>query len=222
MPTWLEIGSPVQAQPSTLALRLLLAFGLGLLAAEIRSRTNGSGGGSFRATMVLLTILIAAVTQVIGDNVARAFSLVGALSIVRFRTVVQDTRDTAFVIFAVTLGMAVGAGDLWVAGLALLVVGAAAAAVGRTPPAPGTGPVLHLAVTLGLGYDAGSTLASHLQRHAAAARMVASATVSRGAAIETTWEVRLHPDTEPAAVVQDLNELDGVQGVQIRPAPSAS
>ena len=49
------------------------------------------------------------VTQVIGDNVARAFSLVGALSIVRFRTVVRDTQDTAYVIFAVAVGMAVGA-----------------------------------------------------------------------------------------------------------------
>ena len=50
---------------------------------------------------MLLSILIAMVTQVIGDNIARAFSLVGALSIVRFRTVVRDTQDTAYVIFAV-------------------------------------------------------------------------------------------------------------------------
>ena len=49
---------------------------------------------------------IAMVTQVTGQNVALAFSLVGALSIVRFRTVVQDTNDTAFVIFAVAGGMA--------------------------------------------------------------------------------------------------------------------
>ena len=60
---------------------------------------------------MLLSILIAMVTQVIGDNIARAFSLVGALSIVRFRTVVRDTQDTAFVIFSVGVGMAVGAGN---------------------------------------------------------------------------------------------------------------
>ena len=49
------------------------------------------------------------VSMVIGNEIARAFSLVGALSIVRFRTVVEDTRDTAFVIFAVVVGMALGA-----------------------------------------------------------------------------------------------------------------
>jgi hypothetical protein len=58
-------------------------------------------GTSFPITLALLSVLIAMSTQVIGDNVARAFSLVGALSIVRFRTVVRDTKDTAYVIFAV-------------------------------------------------------------------------------------------------------------------------
>ena len=77
-------------------------------------------------TLVLLTILIAMVTQVIGDNVARAFSLVGALSIVRFRTVVRDTQDTAYVIFAVAVGMAVGARPPSVALVRSGVVGVAA------------------------------------------------------------------------------------------------
>ena len=81
---------------------------------------------SFRATLVLLSILIAIVTQVVGNNTARAFSLVGALSIVRFRTVVQDTQDTAFVIFAVVMGMAAGANDIWISVIGLVVVTAAA------------------------------------------------------------------------------------------------
>jgi hypothetical protein len=44
-----------------------------------------------------------------GDNIARAFSLVGALSLVRFRTVVRDTKDTAYVIVAVIGGLSAGA-----------------------------------------------------------------------------------------------------------------
>ena len=79
---------------------------------------------------MLLAILIALVTQVIGNSVARAFSLVGALSLVRFRTEVQDTRDTAFVIFAVVIGMATGGGHLQAA-MAGLLVGSIAAVVTR-------------------------------------------------------------------------------------------
>src|SRR5207253_3672573 len=88
-----------------------VALALGCLVAWIyrRTRQGNEVAASFPVTLVLLSVLIAMVTQVIGDNVARAFSLVGALSIVRFRTVVRDTQDTAFVIFAVVVGMAIGA-----------------------------------------------------------------------------------------------------------------
>src|SRR5688500_20023941 len=93
-------------------LRLLAALGLGAVVELVYRATRPASdvAPSFMMTLVLLSILIAMVTQVIGDNVARAFSLVGALSIVRFPTVVRDTQDTAYVIFAVAVGMAVGAG----------------------------------------------------------------------------------------------------------------
>src|SRR6266545_6968493 len=111
-----------------IAVRLVLAMGLGLAIAGVyrRARPMNDEAESFTVTLVLLTILIAMVTQVIGDNVARAFSLVGALSIVRFRTVVRDTQDTAYVIFAVVVGMAIGAKDLWVGIIGIAVVGFAA------------------------------------------------------------------------------------------------
>src|SRR3954453_9203270 len=119
--------------------RLVLALLLGLAIAWVYRRARGLNGEaeSFGVTLVLLTILIAMVTQVIGDNVARAFSLVGALSIVRFRTVVRDTQDTAYVIFAVAIGMAMGANHPLAAVCGLGVVGAAAVLLkvqGRAAP----------------------------------------------------------------------------------------
>ena len=89
--------------------------------------------------------------EVIGNNVARAFSLVGALSIVRFRTVVDDTRDTAFVMFAVIIGMAVGAGQYLVPAAGIPTIALAALAMnqlgqGRRLLIDGT-----LTVRLGLG-----------------------------------------------------------------------
>src|SRR5436190_9062206 len=93
-----------------LVMRLLVAFAFGCVIAAIYRWTAPSRNRtpSFVPTLVLLTILIAMVTQVIGNSAAKAFTLVGALSIVRFRTNVRDTRDTAFVIFAVIVGIAIG------------------------------------------------------------------------------------------------------------------
>jgi hypothetical protein len=218
MPPWFNSVFPEPgAHPAQLALRLVLAFLLGWTVAGIYQRTNGGEvAPSFRATLVLLTILIAAVTQVIGDNVARAFSLVGALSIVRFRTIVQDTRDTAFVIFAVTVGMAVGAGNMWVAGLSLVVVGVAAAVVARQKPALVTSGDFELTVCVPLGYQAGELLAPVFERHVARSTVSAISTANRGASLETCYTVRLRPGASPAALVDELNGLEGIQSVQLR------
>src|SRR5204862_162589 len=89
-------------------------------------RAESPASPSFVATLVLLCVIIATVTPVVGDSIGRAFTLVGALSIVRFRTVVEDTRDTAFVIFAVVVGMAAGLGNIEAALAGLGVISAAA------------------------------------------------------------------------------------------------
>lgn len=102
---------------TNLAIRLLLAALSGCFIAWLYSWNRGPNHGtaSFPLTLIFLAILIAMVTQVVGNHIARAFSLVGALSIVRFRTVVDDTLDIGFVIFAVVVGMALGAGNFDVA-----------------------------------------------------------------------------------------------------------
>jgi hypothetical protein len=219
MPSWLESVqlAPGATPPGVLVVRLGLALALGFVVAWIYERTNGGTVvPSFRATLVLLAILIAAVTQVIGDNVARAFSLVGALSIVRFRTVVQDTRDTAYVIFAVTVGMAVGAGDLWVAGLSLVVIGIASVILSSGKRKEAGGPAFELAVTLPLAYKAEAVLQPVFDRHVVEHRVTAVSTVTRGACLETTYQIRLRAGSTPASLVHEVNELEGIQSVQIR------
>ena len=115
-----------------MALRLGIAALLGVVIAVVYRFSHGRLARDAQilfGTLVLLTVLLAMVTMVIGDSVARAFGLVGALSIVRFRTIVEDTRDTAFVIFAVVVGMAVGTGLVLVAVVGVPIVAAAALAL---------------------------------------------------------------------------------------------
>jgi hypothetical protein len=225
MPDWLEDFTRPQAEllPGQLALRLLTAFGLGLLVAFVHRRTSAPGGAvSFHVTLVLLTILIAAVTQVIGDSVARAFSLVGALSIVRFRTVVQDTRDTVFVIFAVTVGMAVGTGHVWVALISFAVVALAALLTKPRKPAlqvSAQGGVwqLSLRVTPGQGVEARA--AEVLATHARHTRLVKVATVRGGAALESEYQVELRESAAALGLIDALNQLAGVQACELSAAP---
>lgn len=59
-------------------------------------------------TLVIMQVTIAVIMLVIGSNIARAFSLVGALSIVRFRTAMKSPKDLGFIFFAMAAGMAFG------------------------------------------------------------------------------------------------------------------
>ena len=69
----------------------------------------------FNVSLVTLTILTCTVMTVIGNNIALSLGMAGALSIVRFRTAVKDSRDTMYIFWAVIIGLCCGVGDFWTA-----------------------------------------------------------------------------------------------------------
>ena len=87
-----------------------LACVLGLIISLIYKKTHTglSYSQSFLITIIFVTVIVSMVMMVIGNSLARAFALVGALSIIRFRTVIKDTKDTAYVFIALAAGMAAG------------------------------------------------------------------------------------------------------------------
>jgi hypothetical protein len=211
-----NITPPISAL--SVLLRLLAALVLGWLVAWVyrRTRPHTKAGASLQATLVLLAILIATVTQVVGESAARAFSLVGALSIIRFRTVVQDTQDTAFVIFAVVMGMAAGANAPWMALCGFGVVGLAAFVMRlKDVPAAGEAPGFLLKLRIGLGHDVDALLSGALGAHLSKHRLVSMETARQGTAIDVSYEVQFRADGSADGLLKALNRLDGVQNVQL-------
>lgn len=205
--------------PLDVTLRLVVASVLGGVVAWIyrRTRKGTEISSSFPITLVLLAILIAMVTQVIGDNVARAFSLVGALSIVRFRTVVRDTQDTAYVIFAVVVGMAVGASNLLVALIGIGVVGFAAyLMMARARVFSATQPAYLLSLRVGLGHDLDKLLSRTLDEHLQERELMSVSTAKQGVMLEVTYETRLSPNGSADDLVKSLNRIEGVQSVRFQ------
>lgn len=70
----------------------------------------------FNVSLVVLTVITTTVMIVIGNNLAMSLGMVGALSIVRFRTAVKDTRDTVYIFWTIVVGICCGAGDYVTAG----------------------------------------------------------------------------------------------------------
>lgn len=71
----------------------------------------------FNATLVTLSVLTGTVMTVIGNNIALSLGMVGALSIVRFRTAIKDSRDTAYIFWTIIVGICCGVGDYIVAAI---------------------------------------------------------------------------------------------------------
>ncbi len=103
--------------PYTIIINLMLSFILGLLISYVYRLTHKgiSYSQSFMLTIIFVSVIVAMVMMVIGNNIARAFALVGALSIIRFRTVIKDTKDTAYIFISLAAGMAAGTSNYYLA-----------------------------------------------------------------------------------------------------------
>jgi hypothetical protein len=193
---------------------VILGFGVTWLYRVTRPKAHVTN--SFAVTLVLLSVLIAMVTQIIGSNVALAFSLVGALSIVRFRTVVRDTEDTAFVIFSVVNGMAVGTQNLAIALIGYVIVGATVFLMKPRRVSRTLDEAQYL-VTLrvGLGHDVESLVGTVLDAHMKRRHLMSMGTVKQGMSVEVAYSGSISNDRQPESLVKALNRLEGVQGVDL-------
>jgi hypothetical protein len=216
--TSLTESAPIS--PFEVFLRVVVAVLFGAAVAWIyrATRTAAAISPSFPPTLVLMAALIAMVTQVVGDSVARAFSLVGALSIVRFRTVVRDTQDTAFVIFAVVVGMAAGASDPRLAVVGIVVVGATAFVMrprrgGRQTTA--AEPYL-LDVRLAANTDVEATVGAVIDAHASDRQLTSVSTAKQGQALDATYVIRFRPERTVDELVRALSGSATVLGVEVR------
>ena len=73
---------------------------------------SGVYSQGFVLTLVMMPIIISIIIMLVGSNIARAFSLAGAFSIIRFRSTMGDPKDVAYIFFTMAIGLALGVGFL--------------------------------------------------------------------------------------------------------------
>ncbi len=107
-----------------IAMHLVVAVVLGLVIflSYYFSHEGTIYSKKFNVSLIMLTILTTMVMTVIGNNIALSLGMVGALSIVRFRTAIKDSRDTAYIFWTIIVGICCGVGDYVVAGIGTAIV----------------------------------------------------------------------------------------------------
>src|SRR3989338_4642169 len=117
-------GEVVGYSIQQIVLNIVLTFVLAFIIALVYKKTHKglAYSQSFVFTLVLMSVIVSVVMMVIGNSLARAFGLLGAFSIIRFRTAVKDTKDTGYIFFALAVGMAVGTGSYSIAVIGAVLI----------------------------------------------------------------------------------------------------
>lgn len=189
--------------PAVVALAMVFAFAVGLIIAFVYKRCYRGVlySPSFAITLIMMTLITTPVVMCIGSNVALSMGMVGALSIVRFRTAVKDPLDTAYMFWALTMGIVLGAGQYLIA---LVVVALISVILFLLNILQFSNPNAYLLV-LHYDEDAEYDITQQLRR-SVKHRRLRSKTVTRSGA-EMTYEVRL--DNKQDLVALMLN-IEGV------------
>ena len=206
------------------AANLLVALCCGLVIALVyRITYRGTGySRSYLTAIVLLCLITAVVILVIGNNLARAFGLVGAMSIIRFRTAVRDTLDIVYIFFSLAIGMAAGVGLNAVAIMATLGISLVILlleAVGFSSPSR----IRHLLQVSYDGLPATEETISRLLRAYARRRQLVNLRKLEGRdSVEAFYQLSMRRANSQEALVRALRTLPGVTLVNLFHEPEGN
>jgi len=212
------LGPVPQLDATQILTTLLLALALGL-AVALTYRFSVSGrvlSPSLQASLILLAMVAAMVMMVIGNNIARAFSLVGALAIVRFRTRLRSSWDISFVFFSLAVGIACGVLAYQVAVLGTITVTLTILAL-QVIPLSGLRAdrirMLRCDVTSfgGAESEVEQTLDRFLQRR----WLVEARSLRFGETLSLRYRVVVRDTDEIATMIREVGAIEGVERVVI-------
>ena len=185
-------------------LTLALAFGIGLFIFLVYKKTYSGVmySSSFGGTLVALTMITSMTILAVTSNVVLSLGMVGALSIVRFRTAIKEPMDIAFLFWSIAAGIVLAAGMIPLAVIGSVIIGVVMLVFINRKAVHDP----YIAVISCASSVAEKSATTYLKQNVEKA-VIKSKTAQYGS-IEMTWEIRLlKHDTD---FITELSEMDGV------------
>ena len=188
-----------------IAVALVLAFCLGMFIFLVYKKTFSGVmySSSFGVTLVALTMITTVVILAVTSNVVLSLGMVGALSIVRFRTAIKEPLDIAFLFWSIAVGIVLAAGMIPLAVIGSVVIGIILLVFANRDASANP----YIVVLQCDGHDSEEKAAAYLKEKTK--RCVVKSKTAREGRVELTMEVRLRDDN-----TDFINELSGQAGVQ--------
>ncbi len=170
---------------------------------------------TFVNSLVILSMITSVVILVIGNNLARAFGLVGAMSIIRFRTAVRDVQDIVFIFFALSIGMATGVGLYSVAITGTLLISLAIILLSISNFGAAHKREFMLQVTYYSNADNDQALEQIIRRHCKKIKLVNLKNVGSDNVIEAFYHISLKQEKKNTLLMTELSSAALVLNVNL-------
>ena len=168
---------------------------------------------AFVRANIVLCMITALVIMVIGNNLARAFGLVGAMSIIRFRTAVKDILDIVYIFFALAAGMAAGVGLRGIAILGTIGIGAVMVALHRVRYAHPSGHQFVVQFQCRL-HEGEPPYVRIFERHGRRITLASMQSLGVESLHEFTFHAELKDKTRREALMRDLSAEPAISNVR--------
>jgi uncharacterized membrane protein YhiD involved in acid resistance len=187
----------------TIVVSMILAVVLGYGIAWVYRR-NYRGvmySNNFALTLIMMTLITTPVVLCIRNSIALSMGMVGALSIVRFRTAVKDPLDTAYMFWALTTGILLGAGQFLLTAISVVLIGLLMTLLVNIQAKGNNSYLLVIRMTEEAERTVAQAVAS-IRIHKLKSKNISAS------GVEMTYEVRLD---KPEAVLNKIHSIHGVQ-----------
>ncbi|MNB70641.1 hypothetical protein D3C75_171920 [compost metagenome] len=204
-------------------LTILLAIVLGGIISLTYMKTNAAGfSQNFTLTMVLLPSIVAIIILLIGSNVARAFSLAGAFSIIRFRSAPGDPKDISYVLFTMAAGLACGVGAFGYAVLFTLILCGLMFVLNRINfgARKGVDKMLKVTIPENLAYE--DAFEEVFKKHGVSYELKKMRTTELGSLYELVYMVSMNENTNQKEFLDDIRCRNGNLDLSLTMNPPAA
>lgn len=184
---------------------------IGLVISLVYLFTHKKEGYSqaFCVALILLAPIVGLVILLIGNNVARAFSLAGAFALIRFRSAPGDPKDIAFVFLSVVMGLACGMGYWFYAAIATVVICLVIIILHLINYAGKKGDIYTLKITVPETLNYVGAFDETLNKYTNSFKLVKVKSVDFGALFELSFTVDLKDDKQMREMLDDLRAMNG-------------
>lgn len=196
---------------------LLLSFALALSLSWVYRYTHRgvSYSQGYVHTLVIITTVVSLIMLIIGSNIARAFTLVGALSVIRFRNAVKESRDVGFIFMGLAIGMAVGTRFYVMAIFSTAILSSFVVALYKFNLFAKEIRERILRVQVPADNDHEAVLEEPFLKHLEEQRIISIESVRAGALNEVVYSVVLKRGTSPNTLIEAIRARNGNQKVSL-------